>query len=358
MYELLQMECREKCARKLERTLQCQAFEFPSLAVAEMATGDVLAELHASWLPPGARVLDMTAGLGIDAFAMARRASAVTAIELDPASARALEHNVSALGLENVTAVCADSVGWLREYQGEGFDLIFIDPARRDGAGRHFAFADCAPDVTSLLPLMLEKGAAVMIKASPMLDIDRALAELGTDCEVAVTGTRRECKELVFRLGEGARDGVTVCYTDGEPCYEYSRAAEKASAPVYGEPMPGDKLWQPWPAVMKGGPFGLLGMVRGCRKLHPSTHLYVGEPQEGFFPGREYRIVEIEEFSKRSCRQFAQRYPEINVAVRNFPLSAPALAARLKVREGGRLQLFGTTLAGGPRALLVAEPCQ
>ena len=54
-------------------------------------------------------------------------------------------------------------------------------------------------------------------------------------------------------------------------------------------------------------------------------------------------------------RRFADKYPEINVAVRNFPLSAPELVSRLKVRDGGKLKVFGVTLHDGSKVLIVTD---
>ena len=87
--EILNMECRDKTRSKLARTLQAAPdFRFPSLAVAEMATSDAMADIHAGLAGEGGGVADMTFGLGIDAFAFARRASSVTAFDIVEASDR------------------------------------------------------------------------------------------------------------------------------------------------------------------------------------------------------------------------------------------------------------------------------
>ena len=41
-----------------------------------------------------------------------------------------------------------------------------------------------------------------------------------------------------------------------------------------------------------------------------------------------------------------------NVAVRNYPLSAPELKKKLKLTDGGDLYLFACTLHGGDKAIL------
>ena len=48
------------------------------------------------------------------------------------------------------------------------YDLIFLDPARRDShGGKVFRLEDCTPNVVELLPTLLAHGKQLMIKLSP-----------------------------------------------------------------------------------------------------------------------------------------------------------------------------------------------
>ncbi|MDE6765941.1 MAG: SAM-dependent methyltransferase, partial [Duncaniella sp.] len=73
------------------------------------------------------------------------------------------------------------------------------------------------------------------------------------------------------------------------------------------------------------------------------------------FPGKKMKIIEVIPFSKSAIKGFARSHPSVNVAVRNFPLTAPELARKLKVREGGDLMVHGATLADGSRVLILTE---
>ena len=91
--EILQMQCRERFAGKFPETLKCGGFRFPSLLAAEQATSDALASYHARAVKPSRAVLDMTMGLGIDSFALARAGAKVTAFELDETKAETAKAN-------------------------------------------------------------------------------------------------------------------------------------------------------------------------------------------------------------------------------------------------------------------------
>lgn len=350
--EILQMECRDKCSKKLADTLTCDDFLFPSLALAEMSTSDAVASIHASMVQPGSKVLDMTAGLGIDSFHFATVGCDVSAIELSHEAAVMLRHNTAALGLtDKVHVIEDDSVKWLERHDVH-FDVIFIDPARRDISGRHVALKQCTPDITAKMSLLLSRAQYVMVKLSPMIDISSAKTELGIrHCDITVIGTARECKEVVItidskRAYDDEADSVT-CVTVGHDSYQVSiRSVCDTAMPAVGK-----YLLQPYPAVMKGSG----GNVIGYKKLHPSTHLYIADSLQPCFPGLHYRIIEILPFNKRVVKTIKNSYPKINVITRNFPLSAPELVKRLGIKEGGDNIIFGATLYDGSKVLIVTD---
>ena len=369
LWEILQEECRFKTAKKLPETLKNPDFVFPSLAVAEMATSDAVADVHVSMITEGESVLDMTCGLGIDAFHLARKASTVTTVEIDHESFEAALHNSATAANGNVTVVEADSIKWL-EKNNKKFDVIFIDPARRDSVGRHFALKDCQPDVTAALPLLLSRCKRLIIKCSPMLSIDAAAKELGVDCDVTIIGTAKECKEVVFILpgslsesDEPEQNGnktnthtrTIKSVTIGHPDFEYTSAADREAELEFANPQPGGYLYEPYPSVMKGGGYRALAQRFGIGKPHPNTHLYYSPTVIENFPGERFRIADIIPSSKQAYRDFAKQYPKINVATRNFPLSAPELVKKLRVKEGGENMVFGTTVTNGDKVLVVTD---
>ena len=86
------------------------------------------AELIVREFGTGARVLDLTCGLGFDALAMAKAGLNVRAIELDPITVDCARHNL--LGTDAIV-----DQGDATRMQISGADVIFIDPMRRDPNG-------------------------------------------------------------------------------------------------------------------------------------------------------------------------------------------------------------------------------
>ena len=100
---------------------------------------------------------------------------------------------------------------------------------------------------------------------------------------------------------------------------------------------------------MKGGGMKLLSARYDVDRLHPNTNLFTTRSLPTSFPGEYFSILEVLPFDKKTVKRFSANYPHINVAVRNFPLSAPQLAAKLKIREGGNCMAFGTTGPDGQK---------
>ncbi len=345
MDRILQDECRRRASQKLAATLLCSGFRFPTALSAEQCTSDAVAEFHASLIPEGATVIDLTCGLGIDAFHCARRASAVTAIDMDPAVAAAIEPNAAALRLTNVTGICGDCAEWLRGHPDAHFDVAFIDPARRGDSGRRlYGLHDCRPDVVELMPEIKLHADRLIVKASPMLDLTTLLRDEGlTPQRVIITGTRSECKELVLDFDftfPAEADPPVSAVTMGEPEFSFRRA-DNASAPMrLAEPEAGMLIGEPWPAVMKAGAYNL---IPGAR-LHPTTHLYMlSEAEALHFPGEVYRLESVEPFSSSALKRIGREGAEGSVAVKNFPMSADELRRRLKARESSTRRIIGAT---------------
>lgn len=355
-FAITQIECRRKTAVKLADTLNCGHFLFPNALAAEQSTSDALATFHAFLVEPGSRVLDMTCGLGIDAFHCARRAGSVTAIEINPEVAEAVVHNARELGITNLHAICADSVEWIANTD-QRFDTIFIDPARRGADGRRlFALADCRPDVVSLLPQMERIARRVIIKASPMLDVSRTIAELRSVEAIYLIGTPTECKELTavidFSLPPDHHPAIHAV-TIGYPTLTFTTAEESTTIVSPEMPEKGMILYEPFPSVLKSGAFSTFAARYGISPLHHHTHLYISKQPVGDVPARKYEILAAVPFSKQGIRELGTIH-QANTSVRNFIISAPELSKKLKLRDGGHLHLFGVKAADNTNMLILS----
>ena len=366
---ILQIECRRKYAKKLRDTLAAfPRFRFPNALSGEQSTSDLLAGFHATLIPEGATVVDLTSGLGIDALHLAKLAAEVTAVERQSDLVEALRFNASGLGTTNVSAVCADCHDFIREAIAAGriWDVAFIDPARRSADGsRVFALSECEPDVVTMMPDLAKICRRLIIKASPMLDISHTIGELDpTPAEIISLGTPTECKELVAVVifGQDQPAGpddveIRAVTLSKEKTDEFDitrRQEQDAPLPhVYPGVREGDYVYEPYPAVMKIGANRLLATRFALLSFHANTRLYYSPVLQTHFPGECFRVEKVLPYASKHIKRFRKEYPRISVATRNFGLSADALRSKLGVSDGGDMRVYGVTDGRGERLLIV-----
>lgn len=314
-------------------------------------------------------MVDLTGGFGVDFSYLARGFSQATYVERQRHLCELAEHNMAALGLDQARIVCGDGVEYLS--QMDPVDFIYLDPARRDEHGsRTYAIEDCTPNVLELRDLLLAKSRFTLVKLSPMLDWRKAVVDFdGAVREVHIVATGNECKELLLVLGRpvqaNARDSVdgagsyrrlaphVFCVNDDQRI-DYDSAKYTQGLRIGGKPLPDAKryLYEPNASIMKAGCFDLVEERFGVTQIGPSSHLFVSEQQIADFPGRGFTIEAVGSMNKKDTKRLLNGMKQANIAVRNFPLTAPQLRKKLKLADGGTVYLFGTTMQGGGHVLL------
>ena len=255
-------------------------------------------------------ILDLTGGLGVDSWAFSQVAGKVVYFERSEELAAAAERNFARLGAGPIEVRCETVTP---ETELPEADLIYADPARRDAAGRKvFLLEDCTPDILTLLPQMLRKAPAVLLKLSPMADLAMLAGRLSPFLrEIHVVELDGEVKELLCLLnrhdnshhplrplkGDGTQTAdarvqpmpaqkeleIAVIRLDtlqpgagDAEAFRFRPQQEREAVPAYADAVrPGDTLLVPSPALLKAGAFNLSCARWGLRKLAPSTHLYL-----------------------------------------------------------------------------------
>lgn len=369
---ILQIQSRNKYRRKLADTLErCPDFFFPDALSGEQCSSDVLAAFHAGLIPGTCMsAVDLTAGLGIDVLHLCRKGLSAVACEMKEELARALSFNADKLNLAGLTSVIpGDSTLALTEGKLTA-DVVFADPARRGDHGqRLFSMEDCQPSISVLMPQLRKFFKYGIFKLSPMLDLSSVVKSLGNEVtDVYSVGTLTQCSEVV------------VCVTFGKPClqpvfhavalstggeqyrFDYDPTEEAALAsPVYGMPQKGDYVFEPGPVVMKAGPFKSLAKEYGLNAISANTHVLWASaeknslPGETFFPGTVHRVRDIIPWQSKEIKRLKNQYPKLQVAVRNFGMSAQDLQRKLAVKDGDDHRLLAITDALSNRHLLILE---
>lgn len=349
-YALEQIAGRQKARTKLPSWGAIDGIVYPPHLSMEQCSSEATARYKASIAGKGALFVDLTAGFGVDMAFVSQGFQKAVHVERQPQLCAISSENFRLLGLNHIEVVCGDGVAYLHTMKHA--DLLFIDPARRDEhGGRTYDISDCTPNVFEILDEMLEKADRVMIKLSPMLDWRKAVADLGKVNEVHIISVDNECKELLLILSKTMKPLRVFCVNNDE-CFE---VVEGILPQPHSLPQDMRYLYEPNASVMKAGCFALIEQRFGVMQLEKNSHLFVSDKEISGFPGRQFLIEKRTSMNKRELKAVLADVEQANITVRNFPMSVAELRKRLKLKEGGDVYIFATTISGEGHQLLVCR---
>ena len=350
-------------------------------------------------------LVDLTGGMGVDTSFISDNFDETIYVESQAELCELAEHNFKVLK-KNIKVVNAKAEDFMTQC-GE-VDCIYLDPARRDEYGRKMvSLHDCSPDVAELQDLLFEKTNTVIVKLSPMLDIDIIKKELKNIKEIHVVAVKNECKEVLVKSTRQRDNEATSRDASMIPAikridtsdeneairrlyisaidlkenwkFSFSEDEEQNAIPTFADEI-GKYLYEPGVACMKAAPFKLLSQRFNIKKLHRNSHLYTSDELVADFPGRTFEVIAAVPFDKKAKKTIleSQRLKDsetqsnehsatlrlcdsttlkASIAVRNFPLSAEELRKHLGFKDGDDFYIFGTTMKGENKVLILGSKC-
>ena len=344
---------------KIPSLALCSDFIYPPKLNREQCSSEITAIFKAKEYAQGKTIADITGGLGIDSIFMATVAENVTYIEQNKELHDIAKHNFQSLSKSNICCHCGDGTLFLAETD-KHFDLIYIDPARRDDHGRKVsAFENCTPNILDNLDLLLSKSKLLLIKSSPMIDISMALSQLRNVISITVLAVRNECKEVLFLCSKETTNSSTIYHcvnikTDSSvDKLSFLKETETGLSIPYSKTIE-KYIYDPNVSLLKGGAFKTVAHKYNVSKLHRNTHLYTSSEIVKDFPGRVFQVIKE---LRPSTKNITDDLPDgkAHVITRNYPISSQELQKKLRLKEGGELFVIGLTKHDEKKALLLCS---
>ena len=326
-------------------------------------------------------LIDLTGGMGVDTAFLSDNFDHTFYVEMQEELCEIARHNFKVLN-KNITVVNDNAEHFLQDC--DDVDCIYLDPARRDEYGRKMvSLHDCSPDVVELHDLLLQKAKRILIKVSPMLDIEMIKKELKDISEIHVVAVRNECKEVLIEIqnliNSESQKIETQSLCDSEPSIKIFATDLRENWNIsFTEDEEQNAQWlladnvrryiyEPGVACMKAGCFKLLSQRYALDKLHRNSHLYTSDELVSDFPGRIFEVVNVVPFDKKAkkavwesqcledTKNDSASHKKASVATRNFPLSAEELKKNLGLGDGSEYYIFGTTMKGEKKVVVLTK---
>lgn len=368
---LQQVEGRERTADKLPAFATIEDWWYPVRLSCEQCSSELTAKYKKEILTPytlhhtASTMVDLTGGYGVDTYFLSELFAHTDYVEQDAELCRIADHNFSlpfreGAGLGSISIHNSTAEEFLKT-AGQ-YDLVFLDPARRDShGGKVFRLEDCTPNVVDLLPALLSHltpEGRLMLKLSPMLDLTQAIKELSAvnfQWSVYVVAIKNEVKEVLLLNQEPTITAIDLAKK--EQAFVFTReeesnsgaiqqcnglTAKRSYSPKNGQEKPPLFLFEPNAAILKAGAYKLIAERFGLSKLDVNTHLYCSEELVPDFPGRVWKIKPTPPPPK------GKELSQANVLTRNYPLTPDQLKKKLHLRDGGTDFVIGCRVAGKP----------
>lgn len=347
-----QLKMLQKASKKLPTWYAHQAI-LPPRAF-EQCSSELAARLKFG--QRGKRALDLTCGLGVDSHALAQRYDTVVALEANPGLAAVTTANFAAMHVDNVDVRNTSAESFLAAYDGPSFDLVFVDPDRRDKAGnRKFLLRDCQPDVVALLPRLRACARRILVKASPLLDV--AATEVPAE-RITVLSIDGEVKEVLLQIGQQDAEApeVGVRFFRENQLHEF-HTRDLAAKVIPAMPEAISFVYEADPALYKARLFPQWWQAR-----YPEVPVQFNHA-EGYafaqarlpdFPGRRFEVREALPY-KPAVLKKRLKGRAMQLSRRNFDVPLAAVRKKLGIKEGGTDYLLLTRDPTGKRRAMFAN---
>ena len=343
MQELVQQIKGRKVAEKKFPFLNQENIIFPPNLNLEQASSQDTSDFKKQFFK-GKKFVDLTCGFGIDAYFLSQNFEEITLIEQNTELLDIVKHNWEVLG-RKANFINQKLEDFLKNNK-EKFDLIYLDPARRDNHNRKvFLLEDLSPNIIEIQEQLSDISTEILIKLSPLIDIQHLVSSLQNIYKIWIIAVKNEVKEVLVYLKKTENQPEISCINlqSSEPEFHFNLDDEKHCQSELS--FPKKYIYIPNNSLLKSGAFNLVSEKFGLKKLHQNTHIYTSEEKIEHFPGR---IFETEEINSKAIKKGEQ----FNIITKNFPLKPEEIKKKYKIKDGGNQYLIAVKSLSGNHFLV------
>jgi 16S rRNA G966 N2-methylase RsmD len=289
--------------------------------------------------------VDLTGGYGVDTFHLSSLFKEFHYVEPNDEMLHIAKHNLELLGQPQLTFHLSGAEEFISNTD-DSFDLVFIDPSRRNAkSNKVILLKEYEPDITLIQEQILSKTQFLLIKVSPLYDIQKGLSELKWVKNIYVVSVDNECKELLFLIERDFNDVPMINSIDlqneGGIKSEFSFTIADESNSISELSNPLLFIYEPNASILKAGAFKIICQRFGLKKLDIHTHLYTSTDLIAEFPGKVFRVESVVKSEKDLTLNLPDK--KVNIVTRNYPLKPEQIKHKYHLHDGGDKFLIGFT---------------
>jgi hypothetical protein len=339
---------KKKAKKKLPHWYKNEKVIYPPKLNLEQTSSEITA-LHKSKLVFCQNLFDMTGGFGIDSYYFSKKVNTLIYTELNSELCKIVKHNTETFGIGNCEIKNEDSIDMLHK-NSQIYDWIYIDPSRRNEKTKVIQLRDSLPNIVDHLDIIEQKSERLMIKTSPMYDLDIGYKELKGIKEVHIISVKNEVKELLWIIDWRKQNSRSIKIYNYKTRNKYSFTSidednEKLNKIELSKCC--QYLYELDSGIMKSRFNDRIGARYGLKKLEQHTNLYTSERKILSIPGKIYEVKTVESINYKKIIK-AVKGQQINLISKNFHLNTDELQKKIKCTTGGKTNyyIFAKTIEG------------
>jgi hypothetical protein len=286
---------------------------------------------------------DLCCGAGGTTIGMAQYASSVTAVDSNEVHLAMAEHNLGLYG--DKAKVKFRQMDITKEISRS--PVYHFDPSRRTEMQRSFMPEEYIPPL-STVESILEQSPDVIAKVSPLFSLTES-GEYSADI-ISLNG---EVKEILLCYGRFNKNTIRAIILPEEeilvPDPSISDEDEEAEPKTY--------LFEPDPAVVKGGMVPSVAKKLGLSIITPEVRYLTGEQAVESPFVKTFEIMEVLPFSYKQLNRYLKRNSIGNISVKckDSAIKTGSITKKLKPKGNGTAFLFYIDRGGNDKIFILAK---
>jgi len=351
----IQIQSYQQAKKKIPDLKNRDDIIYPQKIHIEQSSSAQTAQFKSQLLKAGYGV-DLTGGFGIDTYYLAQTNENVIYTDPNQKLSLLVDHNFKNLSQNNIQVYDLPAEVMLDQLPMQ-LDWFYIDPSRRGhDHSKIIKLEDSCPNILNLQQKLKAKFHQGLIKASPMLSIDKALKEIEQVKELHILAVNNEVKEMLFQV-----DYTKEVKAVKIKAYDLSQKINLIYQKEYNVTIDyhiqysdvKEFLYLPHPSISKAGFFYDLAVDFSVDKIAQATHLYTSKDKLDF-PGRCFKVLQIFEYKPKKLKKlfFNENY---HIITKNFGIKSDHITTTWSLQPKGNKYLIAFKDKSGKRLVAKTE---
>ncbi|WP_240032181.1 class I SAM-dependent methyltransferase [Psychroflexus aestuariivivens] len=350
----IQIESKLKIKKKLPTWFNADSVIYPPKLNLEQTSSEITANHKSKIIDKNSKVLDITGGFGVDDFYFSKRAKQVTHIELNDELSLISKYNFEILGVSNIFSVNGNGIDYLKN-STKTYDWIYIDPSRRNEGKKVIQLENSLPNIIENYKIFEEHCRQLMIKTSPMYDLNMGFKELKGIREVQIICIKNEVKEILWLIDWREFNYKNIKIYNYKTSNQFSKFEGNKNEEIQLNTefsLPLKYLYEPNSGIMKSGLFNTLSVKYNLKKIDLNSNIFTSNEKIDEFPGKIFKFIQIIK-TKDLKKKF--KSSGVNLISRNYGMATLEIQKKYKLKTSGKIEYLIFTKINKTRIIIYCQ---